>query len=194
MSQPERRLVFLFGLGLHMSSPRFPVHGFQAMGRGCFEFAILRTRGPFSCRDPDFLLYWRCERRKKSIQTQSQKLFHCYPPLVFYHVPDLGFVGTLLAAEVGPILWEWYALVCIGIVCFHASANIYNDYSIPVTGWTSPIHRRLGTVPSRSTRHSRPGMFTPGQLLTEGIVLNGITVLIGLILSLGVPCWFSGSD
>jgi 1,4-dihydroxy-2-naphthoate octaprenyltransferase len=38
------------------------------------------------------------------------------------------FVGTLLAAETGPIHWGWFALVCVGIVCFHATANIFNDY------------------------------------------------------------------
>ena len=90
-------------------------------------------------------------------------------------------VGTLLAAEVGPILWEWYALVCIGIVCFHASANIYNDYFDT---------RYRVDQPDSPTARYRPqpiltGMFTPGQLLTEGIVLNGITILIGLILSFG---------
>ena len=87
--------------------------------------------------------------------------------------------GTLLVAEDSSILWGWYALVCIGIVCFHAAANIYNDYF--------DIHYRVDQ-PGSPTASYRPhpiltGTFTPAQLLTEAMVLNGITVLIGLILS-----------
>jgi len=90
-------------------------------------------------------------------------------------------VGTLLAAEDGPILWGWYALGGIGIVCFHAAANVYNDYFDT---------RYQVDQPDSPTARYRPqpiltGMFTPGQLLTEAIVLNGITILIGLILSFG---------
>ena len=88
-------------------------------------------------------------------------------------------VGTLLAAEDGPILWGWYLLVCAGIVCFHATANVYNDY----------FDSRYGVdQPDSPTARYRPqpiltGLFTPGQLLTEAIVLNLVTVLIGLLLS-----------
>jgi len=90
-------------------------------------------------------------------------------------------VGTLLAGEEGPILWGWYALVCIGIVCFHAAANVYNDY------FDTRYHV---DQPDSPTARYRPqpiltGMFTPGQLLAEAIILNGITLLIGLILSFG---------
>jgi len=89
-------------------------------------------------------------------------------------------VGTLLAAEDGPILWGWYLLVCIGIVCFHATANVYNDY------FDTRYHV---DQPDSPTVRYRPhailsGLFTPSQVLTEAIVLNGITILIGLILSL----------
>jgi 1,4-dihydroxy-2-naphthoate octaprenyltransferase len=90
-------------------------------------------------------------------------------------------VGTLVAAEDVPILWGWYVLVCIGIVCFHATANIYNDYFDT---------RYQVDQPDSPTARYRPqpilaGMFTPAQLLTEAIILNGITILIGLILSFG---------
>jgi 1,4-dihydroxy-2-naphthoate octaprenyltransferase len=90
-------------------------------------------------------------------------------------------VGTLLAAQEGPVLWGWYALVCVGIVCFHATANIYNDYFDT---------RYKVDQPDAPTARYRPqpilsGMFRPSQLLTEAIVLNGATVLIGLILALG---------
>jgi 1,4-dihydroxy-2-naphthoate octaprenyltransferase len=90
-------------------------------------------------------------------------------------------VGTLLAGEDGPILWGWFLLVCIGIVCFHATANIYNDYFDT---------RYQVDQPDSPTARYRPqpilaGMFTPKQLLTEAIVLNAVTLLIGLILSFG---------
>jgi len=90
-------------------------------------------------------------------------------------------IGTLIAAEETPILWGWYVLVCIGIVCFHATANVYNDYFDT---------RYQVDQPDSPTARYRPqpilaGMFTPAQLLTEAVALNVITVLIGLILSFG---------
>ncbi len=89
-------------------------------------------------------------------------------------------VGTLLAAEDGPILWGWYLLVCIGIVCFHATANVYNDYF--------DTRYRVDQPDSPTVRY-RPhailsGLLTPAQVLTEALILNGVTILIGLILSL----------
>ncbi|MGQ9777306.1 MAG: prenyltransferase [Thermodesulfobacteriota bacterium] len=88
-------------------------------------------------------------------------------------------IGTLLAGEEGPILWDWYILVCIGILCFHATANVYNDYFDT---------RYKVDQPDSPTARYRPqpiisGMFTTSQLLMEAIILNGVTVLIGLILS-----------
>lgn len=88
-------------------------------------------------------------------------------------------MGTLVAAEEGPLLWGWYFLVCVGIVCFHATANIFNDYFDT---------RYQVDQPDSPTARYRPqplltGMFTPRQLLTEAIVLNVITICIGLILT-----------
>ena len=37
-------------------------------------------------------------------------------------------VGTLLAAEDGPVDWFWFAVAAVGIVLFHAAANVINDY------------------------------------------------------------------
>jgi 1,4-dihydroxy-2-naphthoate octaprenyltransferase len=87
--------------------------------------------------------------------------------------------GTFIAAAEGPVLWGWYALACIGIICFHATANIYNDFFDT---------RYQVDQPDSPTARYRPqpiltGMFTPAQLLTEAIILNGVTLLIGLILS-----------
>ncbi len=88
-------------------------------------------------------------------------------------------VGTLLAAEEGPILWGWYGLVAVGAVCFHAAANIFNDY----------FDTRYGVdQPDSPTARYRPqplltGMFTPRQLLAEALFFYFVAVAIGLILS-----------
>lgn len=88
-------------------------------------------------------------------------------------------VGTLLAAETGPIHWGWFGLVCLGIVCFHATANVFNDYFDT---------RYQVDQPDSPTARYRPqplltGMFTPRQLLAEAMVLNFITIVIGLVLA-----------
>ncbi|HSR12865.1 MAG TPA: prenyltransferase [Thermodesulfobacteriota bacterium] len=88
-------------------------------------------------------------------------------------------LGTLLAAEEGPILWGWYLLVCLGIVCFHATANVYNDYFDT---------RYKVDQPDSPTARYRPqpiisGILTPWQVLLEGLVLNIVTVLIGVTLA-----------
>jgi 1,4-dihydroxy-2-naphthoate octaprenyltransferase len=88
-------------------------------------------------------------------------------------------VGTLLAAETGSIQWGWFVLVCIGIVSFHATANIYNDYFDTLYKVDQP------DSPTARYR-AQPlltGMFTPRQLLAEGSILNLITIAIGLTLS-----------
>jgi 1,4-dihydroxy-2-naphthoate polyprenyltransferase len=88
-------------------------------------------------------------------------------------------LGTLVAAAEGPLLWGWYLLVCVGIVCFHATANVYNDY----------FDTRYGVdQPDSPTARYRPqpilaGLLTPGQLLSEAIILNTVTLIIGLILT-----------
>jgi 1,4-dihydroxy-2-naphthoate polyprenyltransferase len=88
-------------------------------------------------------------------------------------------VGTLIAAETGPILWGWYVLACVGIICFHGTANVLNDYF--------DTHYHVDQSDSPTAKY-RPhpllsGAFTPRQLLVEGIVLMTATIIIGLILS-----------
>jgi 1,4-dihydroxy-2-naphthoate polyprenyltransferase len=88
-------------------------------------------------------------------------------------------VGTLLGVEEGPFYWGWFLLVCLGIVCFHATANTFNDYF--------DTYYKVDQPDSPTARY-RPqpllsGMFTPPQLLKEAIVLNLITVAIGLTLA-----------
>ncbi len=88
-------------------------------------------------------------------------------------------MGTVVAAQNGPAAWGWFILVCIGIVCFHATANIFNDY------FDTYYHV---DQPDSPTAKYRPqpivsGMFTARQVLMEGILLSAATIAIGLVLS-----------
>ncbi|HUJ68988.1 MAG TPA: prenyltransferase [Syntrophorhabdales bacterium] len=88
-------------------------------------------------------------------------------------------IATLVAAEDGPFLWGWFILVCVGIVCFHATANVLNDYF-------DTLHEV--DQPDSPTARYRPqpiltGMFTPRQLLIEGGLLGSVTIAVGLILA-----------
>lgn len=85
-------------------------------------------------------------------------------------------VGTLLAAEEGPIGWTWFAVTALGITLFHAAANVINDY-----------YDTLYKIdqPDSPTAKYRPqpilsGMLTPRQLLREAVILFAITFTIGL--------------
>jgi len=85
-------------------------------------------------------------------------------------------VGTLLAAEEGPILWSWFVVTAIGITLFHAAANVINDY-----------YDTLYKIdqPDSPTAKYRPhpilsGMLTPSQLLRQAIVLFAVTFVIGV--------------
>ncbi len=88
-------------------------------------------------------------------------------------------LGTLIASEDGPVLWGFFLLVCLGIVCFHATANVLNDYFDV---------RYQVDQPDSPTALYRPqpilsGMFTPGGLLLEGVLLAAATAVIGLVLA-----------
>jgi 1,4-dihydroxy-2-naphthoate octaprenyltransferase len=120
-------------------------------------------------------------KKRKNLKQKIKDYFIATRPWSFTMSLISVSVGTLLAAEVGSILWGWYLLVCIGIVCFHAAANIFNDYFDT---------RYQVDQPDSPTARYRPqpilaGIFTPAQLLTEAIVFTGITILIGLVLSFG---------
>ena len=85
-------------------------------------------------------------------------------------------VGTLLAAEEGPIGWTWFAVTVLGITLFHAAANVINDY-----------YDTLYKIdqPDSPTAKYRPqpilsGMLTPRQLLWEAVILFALTFTIGL--------------
>jgi 1,4-dihydroxy-2-naphthoate polyprenyltransferase len=85
-------------------------------------------------------------------------------------------VGTLLAAQEGPVSWLWYALTAAGITVFHAAANVINDYfdtRYQVDQQDSPT-AKYRPQPILS------GMLTSGQLLVEAIVLFALTLVIGM--------------
>ena len=116
---------------------------------------------------------------KKSFSQRIKEYFIATRPWSFTMSLISVSVGTLIAAEEGSILWGWYALVCLGIVCFHATANVYNDFFDT---------RYQVDQPDSPTARYRPqpiltGMFTPRQLLVEGMILNAITIAIGMTLS-----------
>jgi len=128
-----------------------------------------------------YYIYEVMKEKRKEFKHRVKDYFIATRPWSFTMSLISVSTGTLIAAEEGPILWEWFALACIGIVCFHATANIYNDYFDT---------RYLVDQPDSPTARYRPqpiltGMLTPAQLLTEAFILNGITILIGLILSFG---------
>jgi 1,4-dihydroxy-2-naphthoate octaprenyltransferase len=88
-------------------------------------------------------------------------------------------VGTLLAAEKGPVLWGWFALTAVGMVLFHGAANVVNDYF--------DVRYKVDQ-PDSPTAKYRPhpllsGMLTPRQLLVEVFVLYALTLGIGLVLT-----------
>lgn len=88
-------------------------------------------------------------------------------------------VGTLIAAETGPVLWGWFILACFGIICFHGTANVLNDYF--------DTHYRVDQSDSPTAKYRLhpllSGAFTPRQLLIEGVALMAATIVIGLVLS-----------
>ena len=99
--------------------------------------------------------------------------------MVFCHVAHLRVYRDPLALDEGAVLWGYFALVCFGIVCFHATANALNDY------FDTRYHVDQKDSPTALYR-PHPilgGMFTPRQLLIEGALLGGLTVAIGLILA-----------
>lgn len=88
-------------------------------------------------------------------------------------------IGTLVAAQDGPIVWEWFFLVSLAIVSFHAAANVLNDFFDT---------RYEVDQPDSPTARYRPqpilsGMFTPSQLLSEAIFFYAVSVAVGLALA-----------
>ncbi len=89
-------------------------------------------------------------------------------------------VGTLLAAEEGPISGSWFTVTAVGIMLFHAAANVINDYF-------DTLYRI--DQPDSPTVKYRPqpilsGMLTPRQVLWEAVILFSLTFAIGIATAL----------
>jgi 1,4-dihydroxy-2-naphthoate polyprenyltransferase len=85
-------------------------------------------------------------------------------------------VGTLLAAQAGPISWAWYILTALGITVFHAAANVINDYF----DTRYQIDQQDSPTAKYRPQPILSGMLTPRQLLGEAVVLFALTFVIGM--------------
>ena len=85
-------------------------------------------------------------------------------------------VGTLLAAQAGPVSWAWYLLTALGITVFHAAANVINDYF----DTRYQIDQQDSPTAKYRPQPILSGMLTPRQLLGEAIVLFALTFVIGM--------------
>jgi 1,4-dihydroxy-2-naphthoate octaprenyltransferase len=119
------------------------------------------------------------EKGSKRVPSKLRDAFIATRPWSFIMSLISVSVATLLAAQDGPIAWGWFCLVCIGIVCFHAMANVFNDY------FDTYYHVDQPDSPTAQYRQQPilSGMFTPRQLLMEGVLLSAATIAIGLTLS-----------
>ena len=88
-------------------------------------------------------------------------------------------VGTLLAAQAGPISWAWYVLTAVGITVFHAAANVINDYF----DTRYQIDQQDSPTAKYRPQPILSGMLTPRQLLGEAVVLFAVTFVIGMTAS-----------
>jgi 1,4-dihydroxy-2-naphthoate octaprenyltransferase len=84
-------------------------------------------------------------------------------------------VGTLLAAENGPVSWFWFSLIAAGIICFHAAANLINDYFDTRYG----VDREDSPTAKYRPQPLISGMLSPRQLLIEAVLLLILTCAIG---------------
>ncbi len=90
-------------------------------------------------------------------------------------------VGTLLAAEEGHISWTWFFVTAIGIILFHAAANLINDYFDTLY----KIDQQDSPTAKYRPQPILSGMLTPRQLLAEAIVLLILTIAIGMTAAMG---------
>lgn len=86
-------------------------------------------------------------------------------------------VGALLAAESGPVSWPWFVVTVIGIVLFHAAANLINDYYDTLYSIDQPDSPTVKYRPQPIFS----GLLTMRELYWEFVILFGITAVIGLV-------------
>ena len=85
-------------------------------------------------------------------------------------------VGTLLAAQAGPISWTWYVFTAVGITVFHAAANVINDYF----DTRYQIDQQDSPTAKYRPQPILSGMLTSRQLLGEAVFLFAVTFVIGM--------------
>ena len=102
-----------------------------------------------------------------------------------------GSAGTALAALYGPIHWGYFVLTILGITLLHAGANVINDYF--------DYRNRIDTeeVPGSYATEARvlvQKKLKPSQVLLIGLVLCGLSLPIGIYLTLvrGLPVFILG--
>jgi len=85
-------------------------------------------------------------------------------------------VGTLLAAQEGSVSWLWFAITAIGIILFHAAANLINDYFDTLY----EIDHQDSPTAKYRPQPIISGMLTPRQTIVEASVFLVLTVAIGM--------------
>lgn len=85
-------------------------------------------------------------------------------------------VGTLLAAEEGSMSWLWFAITAIGIILFHAAANLINDYFDTLY----EIDQEDSPTAKYRPQPIISGALTPRQTIVEASVFLVLTITIGM--------------
>ena len=85
-------------------------------------------------------------------------------------------VGTLLAAEEGSMSWLWFAITAIGIILFHAAANLINDYFDTLYD----IDQEDSPTAKYRPQPIISGALTPRQTIVEASVFLVLTITIGM--------------
>jgi 1,4-dihydroxy-2-naphthoate octaprenyltransferase len=113
---------------------------------------------------------------KKSMFTRIRQYIIATRPWSFTMSLISVSVGTLLAAQEGPVSWAWYLLTALGITVFHAAANVINDYF----DTRYQIDQQDSPTAKYRPQPILSGMLTHRQLLGEAVVLFTCTFIIGM--------------
>ena len=103
--------------------------------------------------------------------------------LPFIIVSVLGvLVGTAVAFfETGTFFWSKFLLTELGIIAFHASADLFNDFFDHLSG-NDEVNQNL-TPFSGGSRMIQNNLFTPTRVFVGAIVCLLVTLAVGLYLN-----------
>lgn len=91
-------------------------------------------------------------------------------------------LGSAIAWSKGyPFSWGLFFLTLLGGVLLHAGANVSNDYFDHKSG-TDNINVEFVNPFTGGSRMIQKGLLTPGQVLTEALMLYTLAVVIGIYL------------